>query len=146
MAKKKAPARKKQVTDLSAAELYKLAKKREQEELQKTLEANKEKLSALRAKRRELIAKQKKELRKMDAEIARLSGKSPSRKGRKSGGSVTETVVQIIAKSGKISTSELKEELKKKGIAAGNLPQTLAYLKRQGRVISPARTIYQVPK
>ncbi len=146
MAKKRAPARKKQVTDLSAAELYKLAKKREQEELQKTIEANKEKLLALRAKRRELITKQKKELRQIDAEIARLSGKPPSRKGRKSGGSVTEKVVAIIAKTGKISTSDLKEELKKKGISAGNLPQTLAYLKRQGRIISPARTIYQVPK
>ncbi|WP_456376664.1 hypothetical protein [Thiolapillus sp.] len=146
MAKKKAPARKKQVTDLSAAELYKLAKKREQEELQKTIEANKEKLLALRTKRRELVAKQKQELRKIDTEIARLSGKSPGRKGRKSGGSVTEKVVAIIAKAGKISTSDLKAELKKKGISAGNLPQTLAYLKRQGRVVSPARTIYQVPK
>lgn len=146
MAKKKTAARKKPITQLSAAELYKLAKKREQEELQKTIEANKEKLVALRTKRRELVARQKKELRKLDTEIARLSGKSPSRKGRKAGGSVTEKVVAIIAKAGKISTSDLKAELKKKGVASGNLPQTLAYLKRQGRIISPARTIYQVPK
>ncbi|WP_456407099.1 hypothetical protein [Thiolapillus sp.] len=146
MAKKKTPARKKQVTELSAAELYKLAKKRELEELQKTMEANKEKLAALRIKRRELVAKQKKELRKLDAEIKRLSGKSSTRKGRKSGGSVTEKVVAIIAKAGKISTSDLKTELKKKGVSTGNLPQTLSYLKRQGRIVSPARTIYQIPK
>jgi len=146
MAKKKTPARKKQVTELSAAELYKLAQKREQEELQKSLEANKEKLIALRNKRRELVAKQKKELRKLDAEISRLSGKKTARKGRKAGTSVTEKVVAIIAKAGKISTTDLKAELKKKGVATGNLPQTLAYLKRQGRVVSPARTIYQVPK
>ncbi|HEC06016.1 hypothetical protein [Thiolapillus sp.] len=146
MAKKKTPARKKQVTELSAAELYKLAQKREQEELQKSLEANKEKLIALRTKRRELVAKQKKELRKLDAEISRLSGKKTARKGRKAGTSVTEKVVAIIAKAGKISTTDLKAELKKKGVATGNLPQTLAYLKRQGRVVSPARTIYQVPK
>ncbi|WP_457668705.1 hypothetical protein [Thiolapillus sp.] len=146
MAKKKAPARKKQVTELSAAELYKLAQKREQEELQKTLEANKEKLIALRAKRRELVAKQKKELRKLDAEISRLSGRKTAKKSRKAGTSVTEKVVAIIANAGKISTTDLKAELKKKGVATGNLPQTLAYLKRQGRVVSPARTIYQVPK
>ncbi|WP_419604011.1 hypothetical protein [Thiolapillus sp.] len=146
MAKKKTPARKKQVTELSAAELYKLAQKREQEELQKSLEANKEKLIALRTKRRELVAKQKKELRKLDAEISRLSGKKTARKGRKAGTSVTEKVVAIIAKAGKISTTDLKAELKKKGVATGNLLQTLAYLKRQGRVVSPARTIYQVPK
>ncbi|HDK37437.1 MAG TPA: hypothetical protein ENG92_00255, partial [Thiolapillus brandeum] len=79
MAKKKTPARKKQVTELSSTELYRLAKKREQEELQKTLEANKARLAALRAKRRDLIAKHKKELRKLDTEIARLSGKSPAR-------------------------------------------------------------------
>ncbi|WP_293652522.1 hypothetical protein [Thiolapillus sp.] len=126
--------------------MYKLAQKREQEELQKSLEANKEKLIALRTKRRELVAKQKKELRKLDAEISRLSGKKTARKGRKAGTSVTEKVVAIIAKAGKISTTDLKAELKKKGVATGNLPQTLAYLKRQGRVVSPARTIYQVPK
>ncbi|HID45335.1 MAG TPA: hypothetical protein EYP34_06245 [Chromatiaceae bacterium] len=146
MAKKKTPARKKQVTELSAAELYKLAKKREQEELLKTQEANKEKLAALRTKRRELVARQKKELRKLDAEITRLAGRKTAKKGRKSGGSVTEKVVNIIAKAGKISTTDLKAELKKKGVATGNLPQTLAYLKRQGRVVSPARTIYQLPK
>lgn len=146
MAKKKAPARKKQVTELSAAELYKLAKKREQEELQKTIEANKEKLVALRTKRRELVTKQKQDLRKLDADIARLGGKSPTRKGGRSGGSVTEKVVAIITRAGKISTADLKSELKRKGISAGNLPQTLSYLKRQGRIISPARTIYQVPK
>ena len=146
MAKKKAPVRKKNITELSAAELYKLAEKREQEELQKSLEANKEKLAALRVKRRELVSKQKKELHKIDIEITRLSGKPAANKSRKSGGSVTETVIGIILKAGKISTSDLKAELKKKGISTGNLPQTLAYLKRQGRVISPARTIYQVPK
>lgn len=130
---------------MSAAELYKLAQKREQEELQKSLEANKEKLIALRTKRRELVAKQKKELRKLDAEISRLSGKKTARKGRKAGTSVTEKVVAIIAKAGKISTTDLKAELKKKGVATGNLPQTLAYLKRQGRVVSPPARFIRFP-
>ncbi len=146
MAKKKSPARKKQVTELSAAELYKLAKKREQEELKKSMEANKEKLAAARAKRREIIARHKKELRKIDAEITRLSGKPAAKKGRKSGASVTETVVSLIAAAGKMSTTELKAALKKKGVSTNNLPQTLAYLKRQGRITSPARAIYQASK
>jgi len=147
MARKKAPVRKKKaVTELSAAELYKLAKKREQEELRSSEEAAKEKTKELRTKRRELIAKHKKELSKLDAEIAKLTGKRQTRKPRKARGSVTESVIAVIGKAGKISTADLKAQLKKKGIAVGNLPQTLAYLKRQGRVVSPARTIYQLPK
>jgi hypothetical protein len=146
MAKKKAPARKKQVTELSAAELFKLAKKREQEELKKSMEANKEKLAAARVKKREIIARHRKELRKIDAEITRLSGKPATRKGKKSGTSVTETVVAIIAEAGKMSTADLKAALKKKGVSTNNLPQTLAYLKRQGRITSPARAIYQASR
>ncbi len=147
MAKKKVSARSKKVDSLSSSELYKLAKQREQEEMKKMLEANKEKLKALRDKRRALVAAHRKELNKIDREIARLDGKSTTRKkGRSRSGSITDAVVEIIGKSGKISTTDLKAALKKKGIVAGNLSQTLAYLKRQGRVTSPSRAIYTLTK
>jgi hypothetical protein len=142
MAKKKTTS----VKELSAAELYELAKQREEEERKQQEEANKEKLKELRARRRSLIAKQKRELAALDTEIARLSGKSPVRKRKGGKGSVTETVVNIIAKAGIITTTEIKEELAKQGISTGNLPQTLAYLKRQGRIKSPARATYQTVK
>lgn len=142
MAKKKVSA----VKELSAAELYKLAQEKEEEERQKALESQKQQLQELRTKRRALVTKQKKELAKLDRQIARLSGKKPSR-GRKTGrASVTEAVIGIISKAGKITTSDIKAQLAKQGITAGNLPQTLAYLKRQGRVTSPARATYQLAK
>ena len=55
MAKKKTTS----VKELSAAELYELAKQREEEERKQQEEANKEKLKELRAKRRSLVARQK---------------------------------------------------------------------------------------
>jgi hypothetical protein len=146
MAKKKVSTRSKKVDSLSSTELYRLAKKREQEEMKKTLEANKEKLKALREKRRSMVAAHRKELMKIDREITRLGGKSTAGKGGSRSGSITDAVVEIIGKAGKISTTDLKAALKKKGIVAGNLSQTLAYLKRQGRVTSPSRAIYTLAK
>ncbi len=132
------------VKELSAAELYELAKQREEEERKQQEEANKEKLKELRAKRRSLVARQKRELAALDAEIARLAGKAPVKRKRGGKGSVTEAVISIISKAGTITTTELKKELARKGISTGNLPQTLAYLKRQGRISSPARATYKI--
>ncbi len=146
MAKKKVSARNKQVDSLSSAELYRLAKKREQEEMKKTLEANKEKLKELRIKRREMVAAHRKELAKIDREISRLGGKTTSGKRGGARGSITDAVVKIISDAGQISTADLKAALKKKGVVVGNLSQTLAYLKRQGRVTSPARAVYKLAK
>ncbi len=147
MAKKKASSRTSKVDSLSSAELYKLAQKREQEEMKQMQEANREKLKALREKRRAMVAAHRKEINKIDREINRLSGKTNSAgKGRPRGGSITDAVIEIIGKTGQISTSDLKSALKKKGIVAGNLSQTLAYLKRQGRVSSPSRAIYTLAK
>ncbi len=146
MAKKKVSARNKQIESLSSAELYRLAKKREQEEMRKTLEANKEKLKELRTRRREMIAAHRKELAKIDREISHLSGKSAGGKQSRARGSITDAVLKIIGDSGQISTADLKAALNKKGVVVGNLSQTLAYLKRQGRVTSPARAIYKLAK
>ncbi len=137
-------AKKNTVTTMSSAALYKLAQKREQEERANQLEAAKGKIDALKAKRRELVARQKKELAKVDAEIRKLGGKAPSSSKRKkrSGGSVSAAVLAAIAAGGEISTQDLKAALDAKGVTAGNLGQTLAYLKRQGKISSPSRAVY----
>ena len=139
-------AKKNTVTTMSSAALYKLAQKREQEERATHLEAAKGKIDALKAKRRELVAKQKKELAKVDAEIRKLGGKAPSASKRKkrSGGSVSAAVLAAIAAGGEISTQDLKAALDAKGVTAGNLGQTLAYLKRQGKISSPSRAVYTI--
>ncbi len=139
-------AKKSTVSNLSSAALYKLAKEREQEEMTKQQEANKEKLTALRLKRRELVARQKKALTKLDAEIRKLGGKTPSSSPRKrrSAGNVSAEVLAAISEAGQINIQDLKAALAQKGITAGNLGQTLSYLKRQGKISSPSRAVYAV--
>ena len=133
-------ARKKSITELSSEELYALAQQRKVEEELMQKEAIKEQVDDLKSQRRELVAKQKRELAALDAEIRRLGGRTRTR--QRSGINVAESVLQIVQSAGEISTKDIKAELEKQGIKASNLSQTLAYLKRQGRVVSPARSLY----
>ena len=139
-------AKKNSVDNMSSAALYKLAQRVEQEERAKQQEAAKEKIDALKVKRRQLVARQKKELAKLDAEIKKLGGKAPSSLGRKkrTRGSVSAAVLEAITAAGEISTQDLKAALDSKGVTAGNLGQTLAYLKRQGKISSPSRAVYVI--
>ena len=141
-------AKKNTVNNMSSAALFKLAEKRAQEERANQQEAAKAKVEALKAKRRELVAKQKKELAKIDAEIRKMGGRKPRSAGRKKrgGGSVSGAVLDVIAASGEINTQDLKVALAAKGVTAGNLGQTLAYLKRQGKISSPSRAVYVLSK
>lgn len=134
---------KKGLSDLSSDELYELARAREQQEADEAREATRAQLDELRNKRREMLARHRKELTAIDAEIRSLGGRgSRSRRRASGGGSVTEHVMEIVGKAKKISTKEIKAELDSRGVVANNLAQTLAYLKRQGKVVSPARSVY----
>ncbi len=134
---------KKGLSDLSSDELYELARQREQQEAEQAREAVRAQLDELRNARREMIARHRKELAAIDAEIRALGGRAPRGKRRGSaGGSVTEHVLEIVSGAKKISTKEIKAELESRGVVAKNLAQTLAYLKRQGKVSSPGRSIY----
>lgn len=134
---------KKNLANLSADELYELARQREQQEENEAKEAVKAQLDELRAMRRDTVARHRRELAAIDAEIRSLGGRTArSRRRQSGGGSVTEHVLEIVSGSKKISTKEIKAELDKRGVVANNLAQTLAYLKRQGRVTSPARSVY----
>jgi DNA replicative helicase MCM subunit Mcm2 (Cdc46/Mcm family) len=44
-----------------------------------------------------------------------------------------------------MTTAEIKTEADKAGLDTKNISQTLAYLKRQGRLVSPRRGVYQRP-
>lgn len=134
---------KKGLSDLSSDELYELARAREQQEAEEAREAVRAELEALRQARRDMVARHRKELAALDAEIRGLGGRTTRGRRRGSaGGSVTEHVLEIVGKTKKISTKEIKAELEARGVVANNLAQTLAYLKRQGKVSSPARSIY----
>lgn len=138
-------AKKKSLGELSASELFSLAQKKEKEEATKVREKNKQEIEALRKKRRETVAKHRKELNQLDSKIRKLGGRS-GRKTSRSSNNLSESIVSIVSKAGKLSIKELKASLADKGITANNLNQTLAYLKRMGRLKSPARSIYSVTK
>jgi len=134
---------KKGLSELSSDELYELARAREQQEADEAREAVRAQIEELRQARREMLSRHRKELAALDAEIRGLGGRTTRGKRRgAAGGSVTEHVLEIVGKAKKISTKEIKAELEARGIVANNLAQTLAYLKRQGKVTSPARSVY----
>ena len=134
---------KKSLSELSSDELYRLAQKREEQEAAEAKVAARAQIEGLRNARRELVARQRKELAAIDAEIRALGGRSARGKRRTSAGvSVTDQVLDIVSKAKKVSTKDIKAELENRGVVANNLAQTLAYLKRQGKVSSPARSIY----
>jgi hypothetical protein len=139
-------AKKKTIENMSAEELYALAQQKEQEEQDAQQEAIREEIESLRTKRRELVAKQKKELAAIDAKIRKLGGRTGGGRRRAgAGGKVTSAVLDILA-GGKASTKDIKAALEAQGIVAKNLSQTLAYLKRTGRVTSPSRSVYALAK
>ncbi|MFA7620007.1 MAG: hypothetical protein WC012_13285 [Thiohalomonadaceae bacterium] len=139
-------ARKKPIDELSADELYELARKREREELEAEREANRARLDELREHRRELVSQHRKELAAVDREIRQLGGRTRSRSTGGGEGKISERVLKLIEASGRISTKELKASLDESGVETKNLNQLLAYLKRNGRVVSPSRGVYALPK
>lgn len=139
-------AKKKAVENMSAEELYALAQEREMQEQEAQQAALRAQIEELRSERRELIAAHKKALAAIDSKIRKLGGRTGRGGGRRSSGTnVTTAVLEVLAK-GKASTKDIKAALEAKGITAANLSQTLAYLKRTGRVTSPSRAVYAIAK
>jgi len=140
-------ARAKSIEDLSASELYELARKREEEEREQEREALQQKVEELKAKRKEITARFRKELKLVDEQIQALSGrkrrKGPARGGRQQ---ASQTVLAFISSRGKATTKEIKAQLESDGIEVANLSQLLAYLKKSGRVTSPARSVYAIAR
>ena len=137
-------ARKKTVEQMSAEELFELAKARQEQEQEKEREAARAKIAALREERKALVAKQRKELAALDSKIRKLTGK-PAASGRGRGGvNVSQAVLEILANNKQLSTKEIQAQLASNGVVANNLSQTLAYLKRQGKITSPQRSVYTI--
>ncbi|MEW7978737.1 MAG: hypothetical protein AB2813_02770 [Candidatus Sedimenticola endophacoides] len=136
-------ATKKSVDNMSADELFALAsKRREQEqEQEQAREAVRAEIEALRAQRKALVAEQRKALAAIDAKIRKLGGATRTRAAR---GGIGDKVLAVIKAAGRITTKELRAELESQGVTTSNLSQTLAYLKRQDLVKSPARSVYSV--
>jgi len=136
--------KKKPLDQMSSEELFELAQTRQQQEQEKEREAAREQLATLREERRALIAAHRKELASIDRKIQKLSGK-PAVSGRgRSSVNVSQAVLDVLASGKKLTTKEINTKLAANGIVANNLSQTLAYLKRQGKIASPQRSVYTI--
>jgi hypothetical protein len=133
---------KKDIQQMSAEELYALAQKKEKEEEAVQKEKAKAELAKLRDERKELIAKHKKKLAAIDAQIRAMGGRTGgASKGRQTGASAT--ILKLLA-DGEMDTKSIRARLESMGISVSNLGQTMAYLKRNGKVKSAARGVYKL--
>jgi len=133
------------IANLSAEELFELAKKKQAEEIEQKREAAKAEINALRQKRRDLVAQHKKDLAKIDSELSSLTGRKASKSGARAsrGSNISNIVLEILGSGGQMTTKDLQAALDNRGVPAPNLAQTLAYLKKKGSISSPARSVYQ---
>ncbi|ROR34668.1 hypothetical protein [Inmirania thermothiophila] len=143
----------KSIEEMSAAELYELARRKEEEEKRREQEAMRRQVEELRAKRREIQNRMRQEIAAIDREIRRLEGAAGMRGRRRRtggeaagssrrGGVLSARALEIIAADGPIDTATLRTRLESEGIATKNLGQTLSYLKKRGRVLTPRRGVY----
>lgn len=133
---------KKDLQEMSAEELYALAQKKEKEEEANQKEALKSKIAELREQKKSLMAKHRKELAAIDAEIRALGGRGGARKGRQTGASAA--ILELLGKKGEMDTKSIRSKLESQGVAVSNLGQTMAYLKRNGKVKSTGRGVYKI--
>jgi len=141
---------KKAIEELTAEELFALARKREKEEAEREEKKFAKKREELKAKRKELVAQHRKELAALEREIQKLggvTGRQASVKRRRGNGTATISgqLCEIVATQPEMTIAEIREKAESAGVDTGNLSQTLAYLKRQGRVASPRRGVYAAP-
>ncbi|SIT73000.1 hypothetical protein SAMN05216526_1782 [Ectothiorhodosinus mongolicus] len=153
----------KPIETLSAKELYEMAKRREQEEWERTRTDRQREIKALRAERRSLLNSHRKALRQLqqaqnaelaslDSRIADLTGRAPRKRGnsgnsgsngRSPKGQQTDTILKIINTVGETTARAVKAEAEAMGLVFSNVHQTLGYLKRQGKIEQVGRGIYR---
>jgi predicted RNase H-like nuclease (RuvC/YqgF family) len=137
-------AKRKSLEELSSEELYQIAREREEQERLQEEESRREQVQALREERRALVARHRSELAAIDRQIRALGGRAASGRAGRSGGNLSQVVLNAVAEAGQISTSDLRAQLQATGANVKNLSQTLAYLKRTGRLKTKGRGVYAV--
>ncbi len=134
------------LNNMTADDLYKLAKQREIDERKWIAEENKQKIAELREERKQLQARHKKEINEVNSRITALGGKvagtSATGKGRTG---ISAAIVELLDEVGELDTTAIREKLNAIGVSVGNLGQTLAYLKKNGKVASVSRGVYKKP-
>lgn len=129
--------------NMTADELYALAKQKEADEKKWFAEENKAKIASLREERKQMLNRHKKEIDEVNSRIESLGGRVPvSSAAAKGGAGATAAIVELL-EAGEMGTKTLREKLDEMGVSVKNIGQTLAYLKKNGKVASVARGIYK---
>ena len=137
------------IQDMSSEELLELAKIRRREEAEVARRECRDELNNLRQQRRELIKAHNKAIHSIDNQIKKIrlkmspTGTLPATDAP-SGGNISKAVLSTLEANDEMSTQQLHEVLGHANLNTTNLSQTLSYLKRQGKVVSPARSIYKL--
>ena len=137
-------AKRKSVTEMSAKELYALAKKIERVE-KKTSTVNKEKIASLKKQRTLLERNFAKEIAKIDRQLKKLGGPvgGTVKRRRRSKVSLADHVLELLA-GGPMSSADMRAALTKKRVNAKYLGQALTTLKSRGAIKSPSRAVYEL--
>ena len=128
--------------NMTADELFALAKQKEADERKWIEEENKGQIAELREKRKQMLLRYKKEVNEINAKIKTLGGRVPVSSTVAKG--ATAAIVELL-EAGELDTKKLREKLDEMGVSVKNIGQTLAYLKKNGKVASVARGIYRKP-
>ena len=132
--------------NMTADDLYTLAKQREIDERKWIAEENKQKIADLREERKQLQARHKKEINEVNSRIRTLGGKIPAASATGKGRTgISAAIVELLDEVGELDTTAIREKLNSLGVSVGNLGQTLAYLKKNGKVDSVSRGVYKKP-
>ena len=130
------------INNMTADELFALAKQKEADERKWIEEENKGQIAELREKRKQMLLRYKKEVNEINAKIKTLGGRVPVSSTVAKG--ATAAIVELL-EAGELDTKKLREKLDEMGVSVKNIGQTLAYLKKNGKVASVARGIYRKP-
>jgi len=139
--------RNKTIDEMTAEELYELARQRELEQQEQEREQVRQQIEQLKEQRKNLIAEHKKALTAIDKEIKALGGKRRGNSGSgRQRGDISQRILDILEARGNIKTVDLKLALEEQGMDVKNLNQQLAYLKRKGRISNPGRGVYAIAR
>ena len=130
--------------NMTAEELFSLAKKKQADERKWIEEENKGKIAELREERKQILLRQKKEINEINKKITALggtvTGATTTGKGRTG---VSAAIIGLLEEVEQMDTKAIREKLEAVGISVGNLGQSLTYLKSKGRVSSVGRGVYK---
>ena len=129
--------------NMTADQIFALAEQKQAEERKWIAEENKAKVAELREERKQILQRHKKEINEVNAKIKSLGGRVPVSSAVAKGATGATAAIVEILEAGELDTKTLREKLDEMGVSVKNIGQTLAYLKKNGKVASVARGIYK---